>query len=907
MKLCVLCVLCVLRGCVSWRVSLLCSLLQLNLQNGKRLGPYEIVAPIGAGGMGEVYRGRDTRLDRDVAIKILPAEFSTDAQLKIRFEREARAISSLSHPNICTLYDIGREDDIDYLVLELLDGESMAERLTKGPLPADHVLHYGAQIADALDRAHRSGVIHRDLKPGNIMITRSGAKLLDFGLAKSPESGLSGQHSILATEQKPVTEKGTILGTFQYMAPEQLEGAPADPRTDIFALGAVLYEMATGRRAFDGKTRTSLIAAIVSSQPPPISRIQPLTPPALDHVIQRCLEKDPGDRWQSAKDIAEELKWIAREGSAAGLAAPIVSRRKRREWAWIVAAALLALIAATLAVVLIRQRLPEQPMIRAGIAAPDKHDFLLFNDGAGSVTISPDGRWITFEAMDAAGVRKLWLRPTDSVQARPLDLPERAIYPFWSPDSRSLAFFAGGKLKRIDVTGGPATTIAPAPEARGGAWGSDGTIVFTPHWRAGLFRVPATGGKAEPVTELDKSASETTHRFPSFLPDGRHFLYLAGTHLADARSELNAIYLGSLDSKERKLILRARSNTVYSAGHLLFVRENFLLAQPFDLRKHALSGEPKRLAENVHYESGFFRAAFGTADDGTLVFAPTAGSAEKQLTWVDRSGKPLGKVAEPALIHEFRLSPDGKQVAASIGDPADLWVYDLARGFRRRLTFDPLNDGFPVWSPDGKTIVFSTDRNVHYDLFARPADGNGPEVALLEAADAKEPSDWSRDGQYILFNRRPLAGDTSDIWVLPMRGERKPFPLLQTPFAEAWASLSPDGRWVAFASDESGRNEIYVTSFPTPGPRQQISPAGGDGPGWFGNEIIYTAPDFTVQSVKVTVNGEILDVSQAQPLFKLQPQTWGDVTPDGQRLLIAVRETRETMRNLTLVSGWRRR
>lgn len=872
------------------------------------------MARIGAGGMGEVWRANDTRLGRAVAVKILPQELAHNTQLKVRFEREARAISQLSHPNICTLHDVGEENGIAFLVMELLDGETLAQRLDRGPLPLQEVLRYGVQIAVALDRAHRQHVVHRDLKPGNVMLTRAGAKLLDFGLAKTINDVGAAQPIVasaltqrLDDRNQSLTAEGTIVGTFQYMAPEQLEGTEADARTDIFALGAVLYEMTTGQRAFQGKTRTSLIAAIVRGEPQPLAQLQPLTPPALEHVIARCLAKDPEDRWQSAADVAAEIEWISQAGSQAGIAAPVIEKRKRRERTWMAIAGVLALAAIVLAVLLVR-RTPHAPLsLHANIVAPPATSFVFSRGHGGSLTVSPDGKWLTFAAEGAADERPaLWIRAFDSVEARKL-ITEEFEFPFWSADSRSIAYFSDGKLKRIDVSGGPPTIICDSQEGRGGTWNAEGTIVFAPHWRGPLHRVSASGGKSEPLTRLDEKAGETTHRFPSFLPDGKHFIYLGGTHLASPSSERNAIYLASLDSNDRKLLLRARSNAIYSNGHLLFVRENYLLAQPFDADDLQLGAEAKRLADGVEYESGYFSAAFAASADGTLVYAPKAAAVDEPFVWRDRGGKALGTLTlAPGLWHH-RLSPDGNSVVMVYGDPGDVWLYDVARGARRRLTHDPLNDFLPVLSPDGSRVVYASDRSEFVHLYTRRTDGTGEEELLLQNNQMKSPSDWSRDGRYLFFEATSDANTSkADLWVLDMT-DRKPTRLTNTDFDEWRTRISPDGRWITYVSDESGRRETYVTSFPLLGERQQVSTNGSASEGMWtsgGGEVVYVAPDRKAMSVRVTVTGNALQVSAPQELFTLAKGGLADVTADGQKFLVYEPATTPDV-PLTLVTNWR--
>src|SRR5688572_3873445 len=544
----------------------------MTMTAGSRLGPYEILASLGAGGMGEVYRGRDTRLERQVAIKILAPHLSADHDFKARFEREARVISALNHPNICTVHDLGESDGHGYLVMELCEGETLADRLARGPMPVDQLLQYATQIADALDRAHRTGIIHRDLKPANIMLTKSGAKLLDFGLAK-PSLVLGGAPSVSlrpgepsvfdqATHQRPLTAEGSIVGTFQYMAPEQFEGAEADARSDIFSFGCVLYEMATGRRPFDGKTRASLIASILEREPEPISSVVPLTPPALQRVIKTALAKDPEDRWQSAHDLLLELRWIAEAGSQAGVAAPVVIRRKQRErMAWTLAA-VAGMLAIASGALLFREYAKPEQSYALNLSPNPGTAFTLSGADSGALTISPDGRYVTFSAKQENGRPALFLRPIDSPTARPLSGTDGAAFPFWSPDSRFIAFFADAKLKKISISGGPPVSIAGVQlNPRSGSWNKEGVIIFSPNSLASVHKVPAAGGTVTQVTRL--SAAETTHRWASFLPDGNHFLYLAGTHGAANDSEANAIYLASLDGLPPKLILRARSNVHY--------------------------------------------------------------------------------------------------------------------------------------------------------------------------------------------------------------------------------------------------------------------------------------------------------------------------------------------------------
>ena len=868
---------------------------------GTRLGPYEIVSQLGAGGMGEVWRARDTRLDRAVAVKILPAALAQNQQFRMRFEREARSISQLNHPHICTIHDVGSDDGIDYLVMELLEGESLAERLSRGPLPLSDVLRYGIQIGEALDRAHRSGIVHRDLKPGNIMLTKAGAKLLDFGLARAASASTPGADT--PTEHMPLTAEGTIVGTFQYMAPEQLAGDEADARTDIFAFGAVLYEMLTGRRAFQGKTKTSLIGAIVGGEPPRVSEIQPMTPPALEHVIARCLAKEPDDRWQNAHDIAEQLRWIGEAGSQAGVAAPAIARRRNRERLLGGASLLLLLAAAALGWALWRERSKPVSVRYGAIAPPPQARFAFDGSTASSMSISPDGRFVTYEASVFPEQPTLHLYDRQTGEIR--KLPDGQS-PFWSPDSRSIAFFQDGKLKRIDVSGGPAVTITDSGDGRGGTWNADGTIVFTPHWRNALHKVAASGGKSTPVSKLDTSLGETTHRWPWFLPDGRHFLYLAGSHMVPANSDVNAVYLGSLDSAERTLLLRARSNVIYANGHLLFVRENHLMAQRFDAGSRELRGEPFRLAPNVTTVNGFFRAIFGASSDGTLIYATGPARGKRSLTWLDLEGKELEKVGDLDVELEVRLAPDESRAAITVGDPSDLWVIDLSSRTQARITSHPMQEFSVAWSPDGKRIAYALDRNPVIEIAQKPVDGLGRESPVfgLPGKDCL-PSDWSQDGRNLLvqvFTANDQAETSGDLWIVPMDGSGKPYPFIEGEFPEYGGDFSPDGRWIAYVSEESGKPEVYVVSFPKRDVKKQLTSAGVGGLIWLRNGKEIRVITNELDHLRIPVNGD--SFGSPVKIGKItESLVNGDFSSDGSRILTISEETLEKP-PFTVITNW---
>src|SRR5216684_2462668 len=700
------------------------------LAQGTHLGPYEIVAPLGAGGMGEVYRARDTRLERTVAIKILPAQFSSDPIRKERFEREAKTISSLNHPNICVLFDVGQQDGTDYLVMECVEGETLAKRLEKGPLPFDQALQYGLQIAAALDKAHRSGVVHRDLKPGNIMLTKSGVKLLDFGLAKPvSEAFTSGQTlSISPARSRLLTAEGAIVGTMQYMSPEQLEGKETDARSDLFSFGAVLYEMLTGNHAFDGKSQASVIAAILEHEPKPLSAFQPMVPPALDRLIRTCLAKDPEERIQTAYDVKLQLQWIAEGSSQAGEAGRIPAGRGRWHYVgWLAAAAFfLLMVAAGAAWWRASNRRPPRMYFQTSIPFP-----------ANDLALSPDGHTLALVAYSAqANNYVLWTHEVGGRQTNSLAGTQGASYPFWSPDGKFIGFFADGKLKKVDASGGQTQVLCDAPNGRGGAWNRDGVILFTPDALQGLFRVSSWGGSPVELTKPDGSRFQASHRWPVFLPDGKHFLYLASNF--SGQLEYNAIFLGSLDSQETRLLVNTSANAAYAEpGYLLYLRDNTLVAQPFDRRRYVLSGEPHTLNDDVLYTPLVDRAVFSVSSGAVLVTQTGKGAALSQLMWFDRSGKPAGTVGVPGSYNNVRLSPDGRRVAGQQTDPDgrndDIWIIEPARGATTRLTFDPSLHQTPIWSPDGKQILFTWPQRLGNQLYLKNADGSGSgeEVADL--------------------------------------------------------------------------------------------------------------------------------------------------------------------------------
>ena len=878
------------------------------LTSGTKLGPYEILSPLGAGGMGEVYRARDTRLDRSVAVKILPSHLSEDAEAKQRFDREARTISSLNHPNICTLHDVGHQDGIDYLVMEYLEGQTLADRLAKGPLPVEQVLRYGIEICDGLEKAHRSGVVHRDLKPGNIMLTKTGAKLMDFGLAKASIANAAAASGLTANlssppASHPLTAQGTVVGTFQYMSPEQIEGREADARSDIFALGAVLYEMVTGKRAFEGKTAATAMAAVLEREPAPICSMQPMTPPALERLIRTCLAKDPDERWQTAHDVKLQLKQIGEGTSQATAPAMAITppRKRRNGLAWSVAA-VLAVIAAGALFFLYQANQKQLPVLRVEISPPDKMQFNLSGDHSGPAMISPDGRYIVFSAYGSAGAQ-LYLRSLDSTSPDALPGTEGAMFPFWSPDSRSIAFFTDDKLKRIEVSGGTPVTICGSTLGRGGSWNQDGTIVAALSYNTGLSRVPASGGTPVPVTTAD-GAVYTSHRWPWFLPDGKHFLYIAVKHNAPTSPE-TAVFLASLDGKENRLLFHTLSNAIYASGRLLYQRENSLVAQPFDASSGKFSGEPQTLTENVQFDAGLWRTNISASTGGVLLYASGTTSGTEILTWYDRSGKRLGTVGEQGEFYDLDLSPDEKKIAttdlnASI---ASIWVRDLTNNLRTRLTFSGGAHLTPIWSPDGKQVAFTS--NQQRAISVKTLGSSSAERTVLSSPDPiyQAISDWSRDGRYLMYEQG--AGINTELWVLPLSGDGKPFSYTS---GSSRGTFSPDGHWVAYVGQEGGRPEVFVAPFPWTGAKWQISNGGGAGPRWRadGKELFYFDLN-GIAAAEVNGSGSAFEVGSSTLLFRLPLR--GTIareyspTRDGQRF-IAVMPSEGSSQTLTLFQNW---
>ena len=874
----------------------------MGLAAGQRLGPYEITAPLGAGGMGEVWRARDTRLGRDVAIKVLPAGLAQDEQFLKRFDREARVISSLSHPHICALFDVGEAEALHYLVMEYLEGEALADRLQKGAFPLHDVLKYGQQIASALHAAHRQGITHRDLKPGNVMLTRSGAKLLDFGLAKTAAEGaapIDGQ-THLATEAKPLTEQGTILGTFQYMSPEQLEGQEADARTDIFALGTVLYEMTTGRRAFEGKTKTSLIAAIVKEQPRPIAEAQPLTPPALQHVVDKCLAKDPDDRWQSALDVASELRWISTASSQAGVAAPVSRARIRRSRLLAVAAIAGWMIATAAVVTAVRARSELRDASRVTRADLAEETAAVYDS---PLSVSPDGRRIAIET--PGQTTRLAIRDLTSGEVKRLAGTEGASYPFWAPDGHAVGFFAGGKLKTVNAETGAVQTICDAPYGRGGAWSPLGVIVFAPNIATQIVKVGENGGAAVPVTKPERPGLDT-HRNPTFLPDGKHFLYCAAP--ASASVAVGSLRAGSVDGEFDRKVLDYASSLAFVNGWLLTVRDRNLIAQRFDPSRLTVSGKPVAIAQNIDWYSGRYVGTFAVGAE-TLVYQHAA-QPRRQLLRLDPGDVRPVAIGEEAFIANPAVSADGRQAIVDRFDAttnsSDLWRVDLGGGTSARLTFTARGsmEDTALFSPGGDRVALTeVDAGGSTHSWIQPT-GGGAKDGLLPDSDKDflYLSDWSRDGKTLLIS--PQRMETGqDVEVLHLDGERKSVPLVHGPSAERAGCFSPNGQWVAYLSDESGRPEVYVTSYPAATAKWQVSTGGGSNPSWSadGKQLYYLAGDRVVAAA--VQDGASFSAGTAHPVDALGDRIV-DFRVARSGRIVALREIDAGKPPLTVVRNW---
>jgi Tol biopolymer transport system component len=821
------------------------------LSPGTRLGPYEIVASVGAGGMGEVYKATDTRLNRTVAIKVMPPHFADNPDMKQRFDREAQTIAGLNHPSICTLHDVGAEAGVSFLVMEFLEGETLGDRIARGGKPAsgastpsgarassalsvDDALRMAIAVADALDKAHRQGIVHRDLKPANVMLVKGAGssaplvKLLDFGLAKW--TATASDTLAAAPTRADLSTPGTLLGTLQYMAPEQVEGKEADARADIFAFGALLYEMITGRRAFQGKSQATLISAIMTGEPPPISTLQSTTPAALDHLVQRCLAKDPEDRWQDAHSLLIQLQWIAQGRTESEVPAALADADRKHakllRVALVVAGAVIAALAVPTVLYVRGPESPEAFPLRVPVVGLSRSN----------MAISPDGRNIAIVAQpDLEEPAALYIRPVTAATFRRLAGTDEAVLPFWSADSRSIAFVSGGMLKRVDASGGAPKDIATPVDVSGGAWSEANVIVFgSPR---GLFRVSAEGGTPEALTTVEKS--ETGHFWPAFLPDGNHVLFTAWSTEPGDR----AVYVSALDSKERTKVMQAESNAMYASGHLLFHRAASLFAQPFDAAARKLSGDATQIAGNLAFSAGDGRGLFDASGTGVLVLYQGEVAARgrgqtglSEFAWVTRTGRWMAAAIDSGPYGDMDLSPDQKLIAITkqeLGAPAShIIVVEWEKGLETRLTLDAADDINPVWSHDGSRIAFTSFRKGNADIFVKNANGVGPDTPLVQTSSDEFVEAWSSDGRYIAYL---IAQDRfHDIYALPLEQGGKPFPVVQGAFRKDEPQFSHDGKWLAYTSDESspGKFEVYVISFPQLDQKRKVSIDGGGQPRW---------------------------------------------------------------------------
>jgi eukaryotic-like serine/threonine-protein kinase len=885
---------------------------------GTKIGSYEVLSPLGAGGMGEVYRARDTKLSRDVALKVLPEAFGRDGDRMARFQREAKVLASLNHPHIASIYGLEDSAEVHGLVMELVEGPTLSERIRSGAIPIDECLPIAKQITEALEYAHERGIVHRDLKPANVKLAGNEVvKVLDFGLAKAIEGdAVYTDISTSPTLSRTATMAGVLLGTAAYMSPEQAKGKPVDRRADIWAFGCVSYEMLTGKRAFDGETITDTLAAVVRAEPD-WSQLPSATPTRVRELLQRCLKKDAKQRLQAIGDARIVLE-EALSGAPQSPSEAMQRIKPGQLWfAWGVAAVLFVSLAP---IALFRGRdKPAAPgaRVRFQISAPEKVNVVRGSPFA----ISPDGRQLAFYASGLDRVQRLWIRALDSLEARPLSGSESPGYAplFWSPDSRYIAFYDAGTLKKIGMSGGDAEPVCNLTGvAVGGSWNRDGVIIFGSNG-GGLMRVAADGGRASPLTTLDASRNEIYHAFPSFLPDGRHFVYERVSSLPGN----SGVFIGSLDAKPEEQVskrllaidfwLAYGASSDPGSGQLVYTRDGALKTQPFDARKLELAGEPTTLDENRDV------TLFSVSDDGVLVYW-IGGYRSSQLTWIDRRGKVLGTPGEPSDNLTLAISPDGTRSAVSrFGDHGPgLWVFDFERGTNTRFTLDSSNSLDASWSPDGKRIIFASNRDGGtMNLYQKLVDGAKNEELLLKSSEDKNPTSWSRDGRFLLFSARDPK-TKADLWVLPLEGDKKPKPFLQTEFNEQDGHFSPDGRWIAYTSDESGRNEIYVRTFAPgsggatdSGGKTLISTGGGVGPRWRedGKELFYLAPDGKVMAVEIT-NNPVFRPGVPKELFQGPAQSltpggsqW-DVAPNGERFLIAALSVQSAPAPFTVVLNW---
>lgn len=885
------------------------------------LGQYTIVSKIGEGGMGEVWRARDPKLGRDVAIKVLPASLSADKDRLARFEQEAQAAGALNHPNILSIFHIGTHDGAPFIVSELLEGEELRDRLDDGTIPLRKAIEYAQQIVSGLSAAHEKGIVHRDLKPENLFITKDDRiKILDFGIAKLSAAPASTNPDISEdATRKVLTNPGVVMGTVGYMSPEQVRSESVDHRSDIFSFGAILHEMLTGRRAFKRETMAETMTAILKEEPEELSVSLPNINPSLERIVRRCLEKKPERRFQSTHDLGFALDALSSPSSASGAGMTMAATaavaevkasvwRARVPWLALTTVSLIAIAALFFAFKNARS-VPELRAVRFSIIHGQR------TTGFGQFAVSPDGRNVVINSLNE-GRGQLWLRPLDSLTSRALPNTEGTQgFPFWSPDSQSIAFAVGGKLKRFNLADGTVQSICDIPfgdrRGFGGTWSRNGTILF--FVGTNIYRVPATSGEPRPIPGLNQLSPDSLTRWPEFLPDGNHFLYLVTTPKQSGAE----IYVTSLDGKDTKRLVTAQSNAIYGtsptgSGHLLFARDGALLSQPLDAKTLTLTGQPVRVADQVRINSNS-RGFFSASDNGILMYDQFAEGEYRQLTWFDRAGKQLDTFGEKGTMNQLKLSPDQKRAAVVRRDPAtgvfDLFVIDVARGATTRLTSGPADVIDPIWSPDSNYLAWVSVSGQSYKLVRKLASGAGQEEVLLESNKSIAPTSWSPDGKFILYTETDPKTQ-GDIWVLPLEGDRKPFAFFQSPASDSLAVFSPDGHWVAYQSAESGPSEIYVQSFPASSDKVPVSNKGGFRPAWRGDgkELFYTTLEGKLMAIEIKA-GSTFEPGVPKPLFDVAaaraiPTTPFDVSTDGQRFLFMSGQLDPNPSSLTVVLNW---
>jgi Tol biopolymer transport system component/predicted Ser/Thr protein kinase len=876
---------------------------------GQTVSHYKILEKLGEGGMGVVYKAQDLTLDRFVALKFLPPHVAASPEDKARFIQEARAVAALTHPNICTVYSVEEQDGKAFIAMEYVDGKTLKH--ARQAYPLKQAVEIGAQIADGLAAAHEKGIVHRDIKPENIMLRKDGrVQIMDFGLAK-----LKGASRL--------TKEGSTTGTVGYMSPEQIQGQDTDHRSDIFSLGVVLYELCAGRSPFKAAHETAIAYEIVHVDPEPISATLPDFDPGLESIILDCLEKDPNERCQSAAEVSRDLRRIKRESSrtrtsrvtaSRPLPAPAMTQpevkpqRAFRDRIWMGAAGVLLLACLGLGALALFRPAAGVHTVRAFLPPVNGERFYFYGNYGGAASISPDGTHLAYVASDSLGRKLISVRDLRSGTVRRLDGTMGAIFPFWSPDSRFIGFASYEKLRTIDANGGNPVTVCDAPNYRGGSWSPNGTIIFCPiSGQSGLVSVPAQGGTPTQLTELDAARKENSHRWPFFLPDGKHFLYFARTVTTGTQSGGDAVCVGSLDGKDTKILLRTSSNAVYQGGFIIYARGGSLVAQPFDERSLELQGDPATLAQELSFDPSTSRGMFSVSQDGILVYQTGVVQLGDHLAVMDRSGKRLRSVGDLVEYQNVRLSPDGQRVASFIYDYQshnnNIWITDLARGSRTRLTFGSSWEMYPVWSPDGGQIIYHSNPEGRFDLYVKNANGAGTEELVLHTEEDKQALDWSSDGKYVLFE------DRGGIWYLPMAqpasGSRVPKQFIALESSAKDARFSPDTRWVAYMSDESGQREIYVRAFPGSGGKRQISTAGGSLPVWRkdGKELYYLTAESIIMAAEVTLKESTVEVNNVRPLFQ-SPSYAFDASPDGRQFVAAAPHEIQNQSPLTLVVNW---